>query len=148
MKRGDPIFNALHLLAHLAAIPDAPQTSEHLAECLRTNPVVIRRALADLRRSSLVHSAPGHGGGWILARPAGEITVQEVYAALGAQIWVAPQAESPGCAMEAAVNRALTTVYQDVEMLLAARLQQITLADLGREMMAGHRTAHRGGSSL
>jgi Rrf2 family protein len=142
MIRGDAIFNALHLLAHLAATPDAPQTSEHLAKCLQTNPVVIRRALADLRRSSLVHSAPGHGGGWTLARPAGEITVQEVYAALGAHIWAAPEAESPACALEAAVNHALTGVYQDIEVLLSARLQQITLADLGREMVAGHGTSH------
>lgn len=139
MKRGDPIFNALHLLAHLAVARDSPRTSEQLAACLRTNPVVIRRALADLRRASLVQSTPGHGGGWTLARPPAEITVQEVYAALGAHIWAPPELESTGCGLEASVNRALTGVYDDVERLLSARLQQITLADLARDMMAGHR---------
>jgi Rrf2 family protein len=147
MKRGDPVFNALHLLVHLAAAADTPLTSEHLAECLRTNPVVVRRALADLRRSGLVQSARGHGGGWTLGRPAAEITVQAVYAALGAHLWTPPAAESPGCALEASVDRALTGVYQDIERLLADRLHQITLADLRQDVFSGQgRPCERGRS--
>ena len=135
MKRGDPVFNALHLLMHLTAADGAPLTSEHLAECLRTNPVVIRRALADLRRAALVTSSRGHGGGWTLARPAGELTLQEVYAALGVRLFSPPQAESPDCGLEAGVNRALTGVYEEMEARLADRLQEITLADLMRDVV-------------
>lgn len=142
MKRGDPISNALHLLVHLAITPETPQTSEHLAACLRTNPVVIRRSLAALRRAGLVHSARGHGGGWTLARPAGEITLREVYAALGARALAEPATESPGCALEAAVNRALTGVYLEMERLLASRLQEITLADLRRASGEMRRLPH------
>jgi Rrf2 family protein len=134
MKRGDPISIALHLLVHLAMAADAPLTSEHLAACLQTNPVVIRRAMASLRRASLVHSARGHGGGWSLARPASQITLGEVYAALGVHLLAPPATESSGCLLEVAVNDALTDVYRDVERTLAARLQQITLADLQQEM--------------
>jgi DNA-binding IscR family transcriptional regulator len=87
-------------------------------------------------------SAPGHGGGWTLARPAGEITAREVYAALGARAWAPPETESPGCALEASVNRALTSVYQDVEQVLAARLQEITVADLQRDRFAARGQSH------
>jgi Rrf2 family protein len=132
MKRGDPISNALHLLAHLAISPETPQTSEHLAACLRTNPVVVRRSLAALRRAGLARSARGHGGGWTLTRPAAEITLHEVYAALETRVLAEPATESPGCALETAVNHALTGVYQEMERILASRLQEITLADLRR----------------
>jgi Rrf2 family protein len=134
MKRGDPISTALHLLVHLAVAPDAMLTSEQLAACLQTNPVVIRRAMASLRRAAIVHSARGHGGGWTLTRPASQITLEEVYGALGVQLLTPPATESPGCLLEGAVNRALTDVYHDVEDMLAARLRQITLADLQQEM--------------
>lgn len=143
MRRGDAISNALHLLVHLATSPGAPLTSEHLSDCLQTHPVVIRRSMADLRRASLVRSARGHGGGWTLARPASEITLQEVYTALGVPVLAAPETESPGCRLEAAVNRALTGVYQDIELVLAARLQQITLADLQRDtVFDAHGVSH------
>ena len=145
MRRGDPISTALHLLAHISAASGVPLTSEHLATCLHTNPVVVRRALAVLRRAALVRSTRGHGGGWTLARPASEITVREVYAALGARVMPAPHAESPGCWLEASVNNALAGAYEDVERILAARLERITLADLHHDAFreaACRSTAH------
>lgn len=134
MKRGNPISIALHLLVHLASSPDLPVTSAQLAECWRTNPVVIRRLLADLRRAGLVRSTPGHGGGWLLTRAAEAITVREIYAALGVRALAPPATESPGCLLEAAVNRALTDVYGEVEAMLAERLAGITLAELYHEL--------------
>jgi hypothetical protein len=40
---------ALHALIQMAETPDGTATSEQLASCLRTNPVVVRRTMAGLR---------------------------------------------------------------------------------------------------
>ena len=122
----------LHLLVHLVQAGRAPVTSAHLAACLATNPVVIRRDLAALRRAGLVHSAPGHGGGWTLARAPREITVQEVYAAIGERLVASPErgGGNPGCLLEDRVHQALGDVYEEIEALLQQRLARITLADL------------------
>ena len=67
MSRSARFSVALHVLAHLADAEE-PQTSEHLAECVGTNPVVVRRTLGGLREAGLVTSTRGTGGGWALAR--------------------------------------------------------------------------------
>ncbi len=122
----------LHVLVHLVQANRVPMTSGRLAECLKTNPVVIRRDLAALRRAGVVVSTPGHGGGWTLAREPKEITVQEVYAAIGEPLIALPaqDADDPGCLLETRVHQALGAVYEEVEALLQKRLMQVTIADL------------------
>src|SRR5215216_4074782 len=85
MPRSSRFSVALHVLAHLVEAPE-PQTSEHLAECVDTNPVVVRRALAGLREAGVVTSSRGTGGGWVLAREAADITLRDVYTALGERL--------------------------------------------------------------
>lgn len=133
MKRDSRLFAALHILAHLGASPDRPLTSEYLAECLCTNPVVIRRTLAGLREEGIVGSTKGHGGGWSLARPPEAITLREVYVALGERgaLTTPPESDAPhGCAIEAVVSRALDGFYADMELMLLQRLERVTIADL------------------
>ena len=83
MKRNSRFSVALHALIQMAERSGLPATSEELAACLLTNPVVVRRTMAGLRAVGLVRSSSGHRGGWILMRAAKVITMAEVYAALG-----------------------------------------------------------------
>lgn len=66
MKRNSRLSAVLHALLHMAE-RDRPMTSEELAACLHTNPVVVRRTMAGLREAGLVTSGRGHGGGGRLA---------------------------------------------------------------------------------
>jgi len=136
MKRGSRLSVALHVLVHLAESRGVPATSEQLAACVRTNPVVIRRAMAGLREAGLVRSARGHGGGWTLARDAASVTLRDVYAALGEEPLVAIGAavENPDCLIERAVAGALDDVRREAEARLRARLAEITLADVADEI--------------
>ena len=138
---------AFHVLTHLAERPGEPATSEHLAACVRTNPVVVRRALAGLRQAGLVASAKGHHGGWTLARDAGAITLRDVYAALGERLLFAIDFSggNPDCRVQRAVAGTLDDFLHDAEALLAARLSRITIADVAAQACGTGHGTHAGG---
>lgn len=138
MKRDSRLSNILHALLHMAEHEQRcgrPMTSNMLAACLSTNPVVVRRTMSGLREQGLVVSEKGHGGGWRLARPLEAVTLGQVHAALGEPglLPEAPPIEAEGCLIEAAVNDALSDTYAAARALLAARLDSITLADLAAD---------------
>ncbi len=146
MKRDSRLSNILHALLHMAeheTRTGSPMTSDQLAVCLSTNPVVVRRTMAGLREQGLVASEKGHGGGWRLSRPLDQVTLGQVNAALGGTdlFPAAPPIEADGCLIEAAVNDALAGTYAAARALLIARLNDITLADLAADFsrrMAEH----------
>lgn len=123
---------------------DGPVTSEVLARALDTNPVVLRRLMAGLREQGYVQSEKGHGGGWTLACNLAQVTLRDVYAALGspALLAIGNRTETPGCLIEAAVNAALSKSFADAESLLLSRLGEVTLATLSDDVR--RRLATRG----
>jgi DNA-binding IscR family transcriptional regulator len=60
-----------------------PVTSEELALCLSTNPVVVRRTMGLLREAGLVASARGHSGGWHIKVDLPKISLRQLHEALG-----------------------------------------------------------------
>lgn len=135
MKRNSRLSAALHALVHMAERNGRPMTSEQLAACLHTNPVVVRRVIAGLRDAGIVASSKGHGGGLTLGRPAEEISIADVSAALGESlVTIGTEAESPGCLVERSVTARLESARLEAERLLAARLRTITLADLAADV--------------
>ncbi len=116
----------------------APMTSAQLAQCMDTNPVVVRRTMAGLREAGFVRSEKGHGGGWEMARPLSRITLKDVHEALGAPALMATgvHLEGPQCAVEQAVNRSLARAFDEAEALLVKRLGEVTLAELAKDFHA------------
>ncbi|PII39741.1 Rrf2 family transcriptional regulator [Sinorhizobium meliloti] len=133
MKRDSRLSITLHALLHMAARETI--TSEELAACLSTNPVVVRRTMAGLREAGLVRSERGHGGGWSLVRDLATISLADVHAALGepAVFAIGNRTEAPGCVVEQAVNAAMDGALRDAEALLMQRLERISLADLSND---------------
>lgn len=111
-------------------------TSDVMAKAMRTNPVVIRRIMAGLREHGYVRSEKGHGGGWTLACDLSEVTLRDVYTALGSPslLAIGNRTESPDCLVEAAVNAALGSSFDAAETLLLARLGEVTLASLSDDV--------------
>ncbi|MBX3232176.1 MAG: Rrf2 family transcriptional regulator [Labilithrix sp.] len=145
MKRDSRLSVALHILIHLGDA-ESPITSEVFARQAESNAVVMRRTMAGLRRAGIVRSEKGHGGGWTLARPLDEITLGDVYAALGTPTVFAlgVRDESPGCLVERAVNDAVGAALADAEALLMKRLHTLTLAKLARSVRGtGTKRKHR-----
>lgn len=146
MKADSRLSVTLHVLLHMAE-RDKPMTSAELAAHMGTNPVVVRRTMAGLRERGFVRSEKGHGGGWEIACDLAQVTLKDIYDALGAPTLLAVgiNLEHPACLVEQAVNRSLTSAFRDAEALLVSRLANVTLAELAadfRHHAALHRAAH------
>ncbi|PYE89933.1 Rrf2 family transcriptional regulator [Phyllobacterium leguminum] len=134
MKRDSRLSSVLHALLHMAA-HDRPMTSEALAHCMNTNPVVVRRTMAGLRDAGLVRSEKGHNGGWTLGRDLKSVTLRDIHQALGepAVFAIGNRNENPQCLVEQAVNAALDDTFHDIEALLMERFGRLTLAELAED---------------
>ena len=131
MNKDTRLSGVLHVLLHLGQV-SVPLTSEVLARTMGTNPAIFRRTMAGLRRAGHVHSGKGHGGGWILARPLGDITLLDVYLALGRPTLFAfgNRSADPECKVERAVNEVLGDTMAAAEALLVERFGAVTLDQL------------------
>ena len=138
MKRSSRLSIALHALVHLQAQPGKSLTSAALATCLLTNAVVVRRVLGELREAHIVDASKGPHGGWSLSRPAEEITLRQIYEAMGERLLVRTESDpgDKGCAIVRHVDRVMTEFLDDAEALLAARLARTRLSDIAGDAMA------------
>lgn len=150
MKRSSRLSLALHALVHLHKQPDEAITSTTLARCLMTHPVVVRRALGELREAGIVVATKGHDGGWRLLRPAAEISLRQVYAAMGESLLIRTESD-PGdiaCGIVRTVNSVMGEFLADAEALLAARLERVSIADIARHAtpspLHSHGAKHHG----
>lgn len=135
MIRDSKLSGVLHVLLHMAEA-DGPVTSDTMARVMHTNPVVIRRILAGLRKQGFVKAEKGHGGGWQLSCDLNTVTLHDIYLALGSPTLLAigNRTQSPDCLVEQAVNAVMNQAFQDAETLLLARFGEVTLAELSRQL--------------
>ena len=136
MRRDSRLSSVLHALLHMAA-KEGPTTSETLAACMATNPVVVRRTMAGLREAGFVRSDKGHHGGWSIACDLASVTLRDVHEALGesAIFAIGNRHETPQCLVEQSVNAVLNDAFDAAEALLMERFGGVTLAALTEEFV-------------
>jgi Rrf2 family protein len=122
---------ACHILAVLAAYPDRCVTSEIIAESVDTNPVFIRRIMAQLRQRRFVDSRPGTSGGWRLLRPAPQISLREVYLATNHESALALHRHpNLDCPIGGNIQVVLGSIFSDAQTALEATLDRFSVADV------------------
>lgn len=146
MRRDSKLSSILHLLLHMAHSGE-PLTSDELAGFLNTNPVLVRRTLAGLRERGYVGSGKGHGGGWIVTADLHQVTLRDIYEAVGspAVFAMGNRVDNPECLVEKAVNESLAEAFEEAEALLIERLANVTLAELSERFNTQY-AQHRGGN--
>jgi Rrf2 family protein len=123
---------AIHAMGMLAFGDELNVTSDDIAKSIRTNPVVVRRLLAQLTRRGLVMVKQGAGGGARLTRTPEQITLSDIYLALGeGPLFQVPLlGETHECAVGRSVGPVLTGILMRAEKDLLAQLQATTLSDV------------------
>ena len=118
------------LMAHLAGAGDGPHAARDIAAETQLPLPAVSKLLKSLAREGLLTSSRGAKGGYRLARPAEQITVPEMIAALeGRPLGFTECAQHPGaCPQEAACH--VRTPWQQISRAVQGALARITLADL------------------
>lgn len=112
-------------------------TSEQIATSVNTNPVVIRRLLAELRKAGLTDARKGAGAGWTLSRDLSAITLLDVYEAVepGPIFALHRSTPDPECVVGHGIAPALTAVYDEIETTLHEKLAQTTLENVLQDVL-------------
>lgn len=134
MRTDNRLPRVLHVLLHLEQIED-PITSDQIGQMLDMNASLVRRTMAGLRDAGFLNSTKGHGGGWYLARPLKDITLAQVYDALGQPTLfaVGQSDDAPTCLLEKAANAATENALTAARAMFTSTLAGTTVADLTDE---------------
>jgi Rrf2 family protein len=124
----------LRVLIRIASCKDAqgisiPQLSE--AEGLSSH--YIAKLARTLRIAEVINSTPGNKGGYILARPAKEIIIRDVLAALGGVMFDREFCEKHNGSVKLctnSVNCSARSLWSIIQLTVDNLLSQITLHDL------------------
>lgn len=122
---------AVHALA-LVSSAQVDYTSTQIAASLNMHPVFTRRVLAHLVKSGFLEAREGREGGYRLTRPADQITLAEVYRAVGSGDLIPPSPNEPDplCPVGSGIRGALAEVNADAELAFLDVLSWRTIADL------------------
>jgi Rrf2 family protein len=120
-----------------AAAGDSPVTAERIAQAQGIPLNFLENILLDLRRTGIVESRRGQAGGYLLARPADEISVADVIRAVEG-----PLANVRGISPDALDYAGSAEKLRDVWVALRASvrnvLEQVTLADVAGGGLPAH----------
>jgi Rrf2 family protein len=140
-KRGEYGLRAMIALAEPAEKGDSPSMMQIKEISLREqiSPKFLEQILLTLKNAGLLHSKMGVGGGYYLARPAGEITLGQIFRVLDGPVapvkCVSQMAYEPcGCPDEQTCG--LRLVMGDVRNAIADILDNTSLADVTKRQGA------------
>ncbi|NRQ17202.1 Rrf2 family transcriptional regulator [Ensifer sesbaniae] len=140
MKRDSRLARMIHVLIHMGLL-GGRETSETIAKMLNTNPVVVRRTMAALKRKGVVDSEGGRGGGWVLLRSLDDLTVLDIQKALdeGEVLAAGISEDHPACPVERAANAALVQAFDKAESALLDEFAKLRLSIIAEHAISDGR---------
>ncbi len=126
---------ALHTMVLLAGANGEPQTARVIAERLTRSENHLSKVLQRLARAGFVSSTRGPSGGFILAQPAEDIIMLDVFEAMDGPVGEMSCTQTPAiCDGQSCVFGQLATIInqQVREFLGGIRLSELELRGLGR----------------
>lgn len=127
--RNEQFSSALYMLItlayHDAHLGQKKMNSKEIALGLKTNPVVVRRLMAQLSEAGLITSRKGRDGGVWLAQSPNKVTLADIYKAVELPDMIsefhkpALKACAVSCSMKKIVSQVSDTLEKDVRKSLA-----------------------------
>ncbi|MEN0057701.1 MAG: Rrf2 family transcriptional regulator [Bdellovibrio sp.] len=127
---------SVHIMTVLAFHKGELMTSEQLAASIGTNPTVIRRLSSKLVEAGLVSSFKGKSGGICLAKSAREISLKDIYKAIGDKRLIACPEKEPfkQCEVSCSMGEIFDEVVEGLEKQSMSYLAGIRLADVAAKV--------------
>ena len=126
---------AVHILTLIARSEGQPVTSEYIAGSVNTNPSLVRRLLSQMTRAGLTTSQMGTGGGALLARPAGQISLRDVYRAVDeGELFGLHRSSRTRVPVGRNIQAMLETRFDAARRALEGELDRTTIADTAAEI--------------
>jgi Rrf2 family protein len=127
---------AAHIMACLGHAKGEELNSAAIAGSVNTSASFVRRILAKLSKAQLVKTATGKGGACWLARRPSDISLLEIYRAIGAPkaFAIHQYPMEKRCPVSCHIKPALGRVLDDTQQALEHRLRRISLAQLIAEL--------------
>lgn len=127
---------AVHTLAALAISPDHPITSEYIASSVNTNPVVIRRLLSKLSKSSLIETQLGKNGGVRLKKSPEQITLKDIYESIQDRTLISQNTKEANkkCALSCKMKDIMKGIVSQSENAMLEYLSTIKLSDITKSI--------------
>lgn len=128
---------ALHTLSILAVNTNGAMTSEFIAASVNTNPVVIRRLLSKLSKSSLVETQLGKNGGVRLKKAPSEITLKDIYESLYEKSLISASAKEANkkCPISCKMKQITQDIIDHTEQATIKYLESVTLSDIQKQLL-------------
>lgn len=128
---------AVHILAVAAFCKENPATSDFAAKSINTNPVVVRRITAMLKKAGIADVRPGVGG-IILQREPAAITLLDIYKAVKEpereELFDLHQNMNPRCPVGANIHEALAEPLGYAQKQMEDGLAEYTLFDVMKKI--------------
>ena len=124
---------AAHVMTLLAMnAGKGPLCSSSIAQSVETNPVVIRRLMSQLEGAQLITSTSGRAGGFLLAKPADQISLSCIYQAVeDEQMFRMHKASSnPECETARQIMSLLTPHLSQASRAMTEKLGGTLLSDI------------------
>lgn len=129
MRISERVDNAVRSMAELALNGDEPLKAEIIAERQDISLKYLLDILRDLKRAELIRSRRGPYGGFILSRPAEEITLADVFRAIDGPLADVHDASLRGISY-AGPAASLPVVWMAIRASLRRVLETVSVADL------------------
>lgn len=124
----------LHILTAIDTFQNEYKvTSDFLAGSIRTNPVVVRKILGQLKKAGLIESSQGVAG-ITIPKPLEEISFYDVYAAIEpveeGDLFRFHDSPNPDCPVGRNIHTLLDGKLREIQDAMEEKMRQYTLADL------------------
>lgn len=134
------LAHATHILVNICLAEGEGRcvSSASIAQSLAANPSQVRQIMCRLRRAGLIRTSQGSSRS-VLARPAGDITMLDIYRAVegdGSLLHLGTHV-NPECGVGQEVQRIIGRRYDEIQRAAESAMGGVTLAGIVDEYRSG-----------
>ncbi|MCA0981269.1 Rrf2 family transcriptional regulator [Exiguobacterium aestuarii] len=128
---------AIHMLTLVALSPPEVISSDFLARSVNTNPALIRKIMAMLKKAELIQVKPGVAGA-TLTKSLTEISLLEIYQAVAVvepnELFGIHDQPNPACPIGRNIQATIEPIFITAQSAMERVLEQIMLSDVVKDI--------------